>query len=71
MDETEGSVSDGHMDNDAPMDESDSWTAYHAATQGRPPHPLLVRAAGMLPAQGDALDLGCMTSAICSQSASE
>ncbi len=59
MDETEGIISNGSTDNGAQVDESDSWAAYHAATHGRPPHPLLVRAAAMLPAPGDALDLGC------------
>jgi tellurite methyltransferase len=59
VDETEGSISGGNTDDGAPMDESEGWAAYHAATQGRPPHPLLVRAAAMLPAPGDALDLGC------------
>jgi len=35
------------------------WACYATAMRDRPPRPLLVRAAALLPAPGEALDLGC------------
>jgi trans-aconitate methyltransferase len=38
--------------------EPGGWAAYFEATRARPPRPLLVRAAGLVPVVGEALDLG-------------
>src|SRR5687768_15210206 len=58
MDEAQGGIPGGEADRAAQAVEG-SWAAYYAGTRGNPPWPLLVRAVAMVPAPGDALDLGC------------